>query len=432
VEHDGYRFDLGGHRFLTDNKITEQFVRDLLRDELLSVPRKSSICLFGRFFDYPLKPANAFFGLGPKMTTRILADYAVQRLRPTRRSRPEVSLEDWVINRFGKVMFDLYFRQYSEKVWGVPCREISAEWVAKRIEGLSLGKAVKNAFFRACHRELKTLSERFLYPRTGIGAIAERLQELIGRPDSLATETAVVRLRHDGRRILEGEAIRRGNRFVVRGENWISSIPLTAFVGMLRPLPPAAVLDAAARLRFRDLVVVAIMLDRERATDLSWLYLPEQHIPFGRIHEPKNWSPAMAPEGRTHLVAEYFCFQGDRIWNMAGRELEFMTVRHLVDMGFIRQREVVGSCVVRVPHAYPVLDVGYRGHYDTILGYLDRFENLRISGRSGAFQYLNMDHAIESGIAAAESIASRTGPADAAKQRERRHSGERIAAAICT
>jgi protoporphyrinogen oxidase len=404
IEHQGFRFDLGGHRFLTRDEKVRLFVSGLLRDDLLEVPRTSKILLRGRYFDYPLRPSNALFGLGIPTTLRILADYGIERLAGAFRAKDIVSLEDWVVRRFGRAMFDLYFRDYSEKVWGVASSRISAGWVAQRIAGLSLWEAVKNAFSRRNSSGINTLADRFLYPRLGIGQISERLKDAIEAHNEVRTGTVVLRLRHEDRAV-RSVMVRRGQEvFDIEADRYIASIPLTALVRALHPAPPDDVLRAAAALRFRDLVVVTVMLDRPQVTDLSWLYLPEKKIPLGRIHEPKNWSPAMAPEGRTHLVAEYFCFQGDKVWNAADGELTNRTVEHLVRLGFFAHSEVIGSCVVRVPRAYPLLDTEYRVHHERIMAYLRGFKNLRVIGRGGTFQYLNMDHAIASGIEAAEAI----------------------------
>lgn len=404
VRQDGFSFDLGGHRFLTGNPGVGLFVGDLLKGELLRVNRKSKIFLRGRYFDYPLRPVNAVFGLGPATTCRILADYALQQLRRHPGGRI-VSLRDWVVSRFGRTMFDIYFRQYSEKVWGISCDEISSEWVARRIKGLSLGRAVRNAFFRWSGRDIPTLADTFQYPETGIGRIAERLAEEIGKT-SLSFDSRVTSILHDGSAVLAVEVGSGGKTETVEGPGFISTVPLTSLVRMLAPAPPDDVLAAARRLQYRDLLVVTVFLDCERVTDLTWLYLPERTIPFGRIHEPKNWSPAMAPPGKTHLVAEHFCFHGDQSWSSTDERLVSTTVSQLCRMGFVRKGEVTGAAVVRVPGAYPLLEVGYRSNLDRILRYLCRFRNLRIAGRGGSFQYLNMDHAISEGIKSAEAILS--------------------------
>ena len=405
IEHEGFRFDLGGHRFLTSNKAVETFVSDLLGNRILDAPRKSKILLRSRYFDYPLKPANALFGLGVPCTLRLLAGYCVQKLKTHfGPGRPAVSLEDWVVARFGRPMFDLYFRDYSEKVWGLPSSEISAEWVAKRIAGLSLWEAVKNAFWKQSGTDIATLADRFLYPPLGIGRISERLRQAIEWRNPVRTDTRVVRVDHDRGTIKRIMVRSKEEVRDIEPGQIVSTIPLTSLVRMLHPAPPEAVREAAKGLRFRDLIVVAVMLDRDRVNDLSWMYLPEKKITLGRIHEPKNWSPCMAPEGKTHLVAEYFCFRGDAVWNASDEELADRTAEQLSGLGLFKRDEVIGSRVVRVPRAYPVLDIGYRGRHEKIMEYLSGFKNLHVAGRGGTFQYLNMDHAIESGMDAATAI----------------------------
>ena len=404
IEHEGFRFDLGGHRFITKTRETEDFVRDLLRDECRVVPRKSEIHMRGGYFDYPLTPANALFGMGLATTFRILVDYAMQNATNIVQ-RPEiVSLEDWVVSKFGRTMFDLYFKEYSEKVWGIDCRSISMEWVSRRIEGLSLWKAIKNAFSKQSGRDVDTLADSFLYPATGIGLISDRLQQAIEEHNRIRTNTRVSRVDHDDFTIKSIMVQNGEDLYDLEGSEFISSIPLTALIRALHPAPPDEVQRAVAQLRYRDLVVSTIMLDRYRVTDLTWMYLPEKAIPFGRIHEPKNWSKDMAPQGKTHLVAEYFCFQKDSIWQASDEAITDSTVEHLCRMGFIQEREVIGSCVIRVPRAYPLFHVGYQQHYETIMDYLKRFKNLHVIGRGGMFRYHNMDHAMESGIDAAEAI----------------------------
>ena len=414
IEHRGFRFDLGGHRFLTSDEDALLFVTSLLRDDLLEVPRSSKIYLQGRYFDYPLRPVNALSGLGLPATLRILTDYATERFKSLVPGRSAVSLEDWVVKRFGRRMYDLYFRDYSEKVWGIAGSRISAEWVGRRIAGLSLGKAVKNAFFRRSGQGIATLADRFLYPRRGIGQLSERLRDEITARNSVRTGTRVLRVRREKDRIT-GVMVRSGEQVSdIRAREYCSSIPLTSLVGLLHPAPPDAVLSAAAGLRFRDLVVATVMLDRPRVTDLSWLYLPDKDMPIGRVHEPKNWSASLAPPGKTHLVAEYFCSRGDAVWAATDAELADLTVQRLSGLGFFHPREVIGSCVVRVPRAYPVLDIEYRQRHDLIMDYLGEFSNLQVIGRGGTFQYLNMDHAVVSGIRAAVAVLERTMTGDAA------------------
>ncbi len=412
IEKNGFRFDLGGHRFFTRDEKIDSFVRELMGNELVSVQRSSKIYMRNKYFDYPLRPFNAVFGLGIATTARILADYVLETGKRMVRDRENVSLEDWVVCNFGRTMFTIYFKEYSEKVWGIDCSRISATWVAQRIKGLSLAKAVKNAFFKFSGKDLATLTDNFLYPSLGIGRISDRLREKIeaGNND-IFTGADVVCVNHKDFRIESVTVRRQGRVQTIPADEFISSIPVTKLVGALNPPPPAAVLETAASLKFRDLVIAAVMVDRERVTDQTWIYIPERKIPFGRIHEPTNWSPAMAPSGKSLLVLEFFSFKGDAVWNMRDDRLADLSVEHLERLGFIARQEVLDSMIVRVPNAYPLFELGYREHVDKLHDYLGRFRNLHIAGRSGMFRYYNMDVAIRSGIETAERVLQNTRPA---------------------
>ena len=406
VARDGFRFDLGGHRFFTHDARVDGFVRELLGDDFVTVPRASRIYLHGKWIEYPLRPLGALAGLGPRTIAQVLLGYVFARVARRLRPAPLVSLEDWVVAYFGRPLFELYFRDYSEKVWGIFCRDISAEWMAQRVQGLSLGAAIRHAFLKR-GAALPTLVDRFLYPRLGIGSIAQRLRAAIERSGSIATGSRVVRVRHDGRRI-EGVTVRQGDELhELRGEAFLSTIPLTQLIQALSPHAPVEVRAAAARLRYRDLLIVAVMLARERATDQTWIYFPGKDIPFGRLHEPTNWSAAMAPPGRTLLVTERFCFRGDATWNASDAELIDTTVYHLEKLGFIRRHEAHDGMVVRIPAAYPLFEVGYQERSRILCDYLERFDNLQVAGRGGLFRYYNMDQAIASGLAAADGLLAR-------------------------
>jgi protoporphyrinogen oxidase len=418
IDKNGFRFDLGGHRFFTRDEQIDAFVRNLMGNELLTVQRSSKIYLRNKYFDYPLKPINAMFGLGIPTTVRILADYIRQTTKRTIRNKETVSLEDWVVSNFGRTMFNIYFKEYSEKVWGIDCSKISATWVAQRIKGLSLATALKNAFFKFSGKDLATLTDSFLYPSLGIGRLSDRLREEIEKSNDVFTDTIVECVNHSDFRVGSISVRNQGQVLTIPADECISSIPITKLVSILNPSPPAGILETAAKLRYRDLVIVAIMVDRERVTDQTWIYIPEQKIPFGRIHEPTNWSPAMAPPGKSLLIMEFFSFRGDAVWNMHDDKLADLTVENLVRLGFINKQEVLDSVVVRVPKAYPLFEVGYRKHADDLHDYLGRFSNLHIAGRSGMFRYYNMDVAIRSGIETAEKVIQKFRSADAVEHGE--------------
>ena len=407
IVHGEFRFDLGGHRFLTPDRRIEDFVRGLLGDELLTVRRASRIFLRRHHFDYPLQPLNALFGVGIAASFAILLNYAKARAMMRLRRTPPLSLEDWVVAHFGRSLYEICFRDYSEKVWGVPCQRIASEWIAQRIQGLSLGTAIRQAFSRARNASPPTLTDEFLYPRLGIGRIAEKLQEGLGQDNAVLTNARVTAIRHRERRVASVR-VRQGDRVhEFHGGEFVSTIPLPQLAQLLQPSAPREVREAAARLRYRDLVIVAVMLNRARATDLTWIYFPEKSVPFGRVHEPTNWSPHMAPPGKTLLIAEHFCCRGDDIWGARDEELTATTAAHLERLGLMRRNELLESRVLRIPAAYPLFEIGYRGHCETVLSHLDAFPNLHVAGRGGMFRYYNMDRAIESGIAAAESILRR-------------------------
>jgi protoporphyrinogen oxidase len=407
IEHHGFRFDLGGHRFITGNKQLENLVREVLGGELLEVERSSKILLDGKLYDYPITVRNALYRIGLRKSIRIVADYLSEQIRKRFTKTPIVSLEDWVVRHFGRSLFDLFFKEYSEKVWGVPCDRIAKEWVARRIKGLSLGVAIKTAFSRAGSQRLRTLANQFLYPPLGIGQICDSLKARIDKNGQVMTDTAVIGINHADNRV-QSITVKDANGVQgYAGYEFISSIPLTLVIQLLNPQPPVEILQAAASLRFRDLIVVTVMINRERVTDQTWMYIPDSTVPFGRIHEPKNWSTRMAPDGKTHLVVEYFCFKEDAIWTATDTALAQRTVRELSKLGIIEAEEVYDSVVLRIPNAYPLFEVDYIEKQKCIVEYLDRFSNLELVGRGGQFEYYNTDHAMESGIAAAEAIIAR-------------------------
>lgn len=415
IEDNGFRFDLGGHRFIAQDKVVDDFVKNILQGDYLVVPRTSKILLNNRYFHYPLKPVNSIFGLGIKKCLKVLVEYVYERSKKKIVNKQPRNLEDWVIQQFGKTMFELYFKDYSEKVWGIDCKHIAKEWIAQRIQGLSLGAAVKNAMFSAMfpamfgkkENKYTTLADRFIYPHRGIGSIADNLTAYLAQQNSVLTSTSLVRLNHSGHSI-DQAVIKTGNKSkIVEAGDFVSSIPVTALVNAMTPLAPHKVRQAAARLRYRSLLLVTVMLDQERITDQTWVYFPEKNIPFGRIHEPTNWSAKMAPAGKTLLVAEYFCFEQDEIWRDNDQSLIDKTVHHLNKLHLIQQRDVLAARVTRIPHAYPLFENGYQEQCQCITDYLAQFENLSLTGRTGKFKYYNMDHAIASGMQVAQHIIER-------------------------
>lgn len=401
-----YRFDLGGHRFFTKNNDINGLIDELLSEELINVNRKSRIYFKNRYFDYPLQGRNAIFGLGVSTAALILLSFLWQRVKRVFGKNKISTLQDWVVNKFGYKMFELYFKSYTEKVWGISCQMIEAEWVAQRIKGMSLSEAIKSALLSSRKNEPVTLLRNFKYPKLGIGRISERMAELIMRDNGLFLNAPVTTITANNEKIISFTyKSGGGGDSVIYADSFISSMPINELINCLRPLPPDNILQAAKKLRFRDFIAVALMLDKPKATEDTWLYIHEPKIGFGRIHEPKNWSPYMSPSNKTSLVMEYFCFESDPIWSMSDKDLAKITTRELVDkLGFITQDEVIGHKIVRIKKAYPMYELGYKKHLDMIIEYLSRFKNLQLIGRNGTFRYNNMDHSIEMGLRAAKKL----------------------------
>ncbi|MDO8736625.1 MAG: NAD(P)/FAD-dependent oxidoreductase [Thermoleophilia bacterium] len=406
IERDGFRFDIGGHRFFTKDEEIDQFFKDILGDEAIWVNRSSKIFYLGKYFDYPLKPANALMGMGIITTAKCLGDYGYVKVRNIFKKPEIISLQDWVSNEFGDQLFKLFFKNYTEKVWGIDCSQIEAEWAAQRIKGLSLRVAVKDAIFPQKNRKVATLIDKFLYPRLGIGRISERLAEDVEKHgNEVRLRSRVAAINHDGAHITSIDVESADGPYTLEVENLCSSMPLTELVTAMKPEAPAEVVEAARSLRYRDLVTVNLMIDKPEVTDQTWIYIHEPTIKLGRIHEPRNWSPDMAPEGKSSIVAEYFCFEGDEIWDMDDQALIDLTISDLDKrLGFLKKEEVIDAFVVRVPKAYPMYELGYEIPLNKIRDYVAGFDNLEIVGRYGTYKYNNMDHSMKTGILAARNI----------------------------
>lgn len=400
INHKGFRFDLGGHRFWTKNKEVDKFVKDLMGDELITVPRTSRIFFNKKLFDYPLKPINALFGMGIFKSFQIVGDYLAIKLKNVFKSRPDISFEDWITNRFGKTMYELYFKPYTEKVWGIPCTELSADWAAQRIKGMSLRAAVKDALFPSKNAP-KTLVKEFTFPKLGIGRLSEKLAENI---ENISFDSKVINLKHKGDKIISVEYTKDGKKESISADNVLSSMPLTSLIYALNPKPPEDIIEHANSLKYVNEIFILIVVDKDSITNDSWLYFPDNDISFVRVHEPKNWSKDMAPPGKTSVVVEYICKEDSTTWRSKDEELIQKVIKDMKKLGFIREDEFIEGCVVRSKKTYPVYDVGYLNHLTPIKEYIKRFKNLQIIGRNGTFKYNNLDHSIEAGLKAVKNL----------------------------
>jgi protoporphyrinogen oxidase len=406
VEYRGFRFDIGGHRFFTKVPALAELWQSLLGADFLTRPRLSRIFFRGRFFDYPLKPLNTLRNLGPLDSLLILLSYLVRKLFPI---RPESSFEDWVSNRFGRRLYATFFQAYTEKVWGISCRELSAQWAAQRIRGLSVRTAVLNMIPGGLFRggsALKTLTEQFGYPRLGPGMMWEALAaRCLAQGGRIELESRVTRIFHDGSRVEAVEVERAGQRFREPASRVISTMALGNLVLALSPPPPAEVIAAAKKLRYRDFLVVALIIDQPEIFPDNWIYIHDSSVQVGRIQNFKNWSPALVPDpSQSCLGMEYFCFEGDQLWSMPDRDLVELARRELGLTGLCDPGRVADGTVVRMPKAYPMYDAGSLQALALLQRYLESLENLQPAGRNGMHKYNNMDHSMLAGLLAVRNL----------------------------
>jgi len=404
VERDGYRFDLGGHRFFTKSIEVDALWHEVLGDEFLKRPRMSRIFWNKRFLDYPLRGPDVIRKLGPIELARCMASYLRAAVR---RNKVDDSLEDWVTNRFGRRLFELFFKSYTEKVWGVPTSEIRAEWAAQRIKGLSFFSAARAAFFGNEGNKVKSLISEFNYPRYGPGQMWDAMTAAIEEEGGeVKLDSPVERLEIVGGRIVEVEA---GGISYPLPDGVISSLPLRAVVQLAHPAAPPEVCEAAAGLGYRDFISVALVVDGEDLFPDNWIYIHEPGVRVGRIQNFRSWSPWMVPDpSKACIGMEYFCFAGDDLWTMSDDELVELAARELEQLGLSTRAKVERGFAIRVPKAYPIYDAEYAGRVATIRGWLDGIENLQQVGRNGLHRYNNSDHSMLTAMRAVDNLIAGT------------------------
>lgn len=402
----GYRFDIGGHRFFTKVGEVQALWQEILGDDFIQVPRLSRIYYRNRFFDYPLSLGNTLKNLGPVDSALIVLSYFKARVQAKLNPDLEAeNFEQWVTERFGGRLYRTFFKSYTEKVWGIPCSKIQAEWAAQRIKGLSLSKAVINAIFGS--NDTKTLIKAFDYPVLGPGMMWERCTELIEAAGSqVAMNTRVVKVERAGYRIERIIAQRGEETFAIAGDTFVSSMPITALVKQMDPPPPPAVIKAASGLRYRDFLIVPLIINLKSLFPDNWIYIHSPEFNVGRIQNFKNWSAAMVPDlSKTCLGMEYFCNEGDRLWEMADKDLIHLASEEIVGLGLVPHIGLIeDGTVIRQKKAYPVYDGEYRAHLAVLQDYLSKFENLQTVGRNGMHRYNNQDHSMLTGLLAAKNI----------------------------
>ena len=400
--HRGFRFDIGGHRFFTKVPEVERMWHEVLTDDFIVRPRLSRIYYRGKFFDYPLKFFNALTNIGLIESVRIVLSYFRWKIWP---SKKEDNFEEWVINRFGRRLYEHFFKSYTQKVWGIPPTQIRADWAAQRIKNLSLFKAVWNSISGA--NDTASLIEEFHYPRLGPGMMWEAVQKFLeDRGGEVHMQTMVERVIRDGNRVT-GIEVRGpdGEKRVVEADHFVNTMALRDLVERMDPPPPQEVIDAAAKLKYRDFLIVTLILDHPDPFPDNWVYVHSPEISVGRIQNFRAWSPEMVPEDDKSCIGmEYFCNIGDPLWEMNRDELVALAAKELGILGLAPEKSAVDGAIIRQPKAYPVYDEEYQGSLDVISGWINSLENFHTCGRNGLHRYNNQDHSMLTAMLVADNI----------------------------
>ena len=411
VEHEGYRFDIGGHRFFSKSQAVVDLWNEILPDDFIQRPRMSRIYYEGKFYSYPLRAFEALGNLGIMRSTACMASYVWSRFFPIKEVR---SFEDWTSNQFGKKLYSIFFKTYTEKVWGMPCDEMSADWAAQRIKGLSLGAAVLDGFKRSLGLNkrpnngmaTKTLLETFRYPRLGPGMMWDAARDRIVEAGGLVLMgQALKQLASDGRGGWRMTSTRAdGTETVISAAHAISSAPMRELAARLHPLPKSTL--EASKLRYRDFLTVALKIRSEDLFPDNWIYIHDSKVRVGRIQNFRSWSPEMVPDSDVACVGlEYFCFEGDDLWASSDDALIELATKEMATLGLVKPEQVIGGAVVRQEKAYPVYDDEYAANVDAMRKELEETSpTLHLVGRNGMHRYNNQDHAMMTAMLTVENI----------------------------
>ena len=411
AERDGWRFDIGGHRFFTKVKAVEDVWHEILEDDdFLTRPRMSRIYYNKKFFDYPLKPMNALKGLGMVEAVRCVGSYAWARIRPP---KDQSTFEGWTTARFGSRLYRIFFKTYTEKLWGVPATEIQADWAAQRIKNLSLFKAITNAILpKRNQKDITSLIEEFQYPKYGPGMMWERCRELVEeRGTKVIMEAPVTAVHHQGGQAVAVTAEGGAGPTRYEASHVISSMPISTLLKIMEPAPPEDVLAAAGALGYRDFLTIALVVPESAGFPDNWIYVHSPDVKLGRIQNFGSWSPWLVKEGRTCLGLEYFVFEGDELWNTPDDQLVELGTRELGQLGLLAPgTKVEAGYVVRMPKAYPMYDAAYKANVARLRTWLEQnAANVYPVGRNGMHKYNNQDHSMYTAMLSVENILDHAG-----------------------
>jgi len=402
--NDLYRTDIGPHRFFSKNKYLYKLIANLLGDDWLLINRKTRQYIDGKFYDYPINAIQAFLNIGPIKSLTIVLSYLKAFGQYKILKKPINNFNDYVVANFGLKLGELNMLNYTEKIWGLPCSQIHPDWAKQRIKGLNLLSALKNALLKKTNGP-KTLIDSFYYPKYGTGQIYQAMAKKIKeRGNKIFTQSQPTKIRHQNFKITQIEFDINGQKQNLSPQYLISSIPISQFINLLNPQPPAEIIKTVQKLKWRAQIYLFITVNKPKITDDNWIYIPDKKIPFARLAEMKNFSQQMAPKNKTSLLVEYFVNTDDIIWQKSAKELYQLTIKYLAELNLLTAKEVDNYYLLKRTHVYPVYDLDYPTNIKIIKNYLNQFTNLYYLGRPGRFQYTNQDHSLEMGILTAKNI----------------------------
>jgi protoporphyrinogen oxidase len=399
-----FRTDIGPHRFFSKNPYLYEFIENLLNEKWIKVNRKTRQLINGKFYDYPIKPFQAFKNIGPFNSLFMGLSYLQGILKFRILKKEIISFEDYIVSNFGKSLGDFNMLNYTEKIWGTSCKDLHPDWAKQRIKGLNLTNAVLSAMKKDKSKP-KTLVDQFYYPEFGTGLIYETIaEEIKNKGFDINLNSYPTSIKHKDGKITLIEYLSKNKTKRLNPKFLVSSIPITELLSLLNPKPPKDVMDALSNLKWRAQCYLFITLDKKSITDDNWIYFPDIKIPFGRVAEMKNFSKKMSPEDKTSMFIEFFVTEGDKVWNMSKEELLELSIPYFEKLKLFKKEEIRNSYLLKRKNVYPVYDLDYIENLRVIKEYLDKFENLYYIGRPGRFKYNNQDHSLEMGIAAAKGI----------------------------
>ena len=402
VDFEDCRFDVGPHRFFTKNAEVNQLFNEILGNDQIRVKRLTRIFYKGKYFNYPITPLNALLGLGVFNSIAIFVSYAFARVKALTFPSQLKNFEEWVTNQFGSRLYRIFFKTYTEKVWGIPCTEISDQWASQRIKNLNLREAIVRALFGSPKKVIKTLVDEFGYPRMGSGQFYHKMASIIeSNGGEVRLNSPVERICHQDQVVKSIVVNNNNEEQIITGDFFLCSAPLTEILEMLEPAPPSSVLEASRALRYRDHIGVQLKMRNINFSD-NWIYIHSPEVKMARLANYRNFSPSMADKDDiSPMTAEYFTFKDDAVWSLSDDQLIELAIKEISKMGLAQLDQFVSGFVIRSEKAYPVIDQNSIMYVETIRNWIKGFQNLIPIGRSGMFKYNNQDHAIATGLLAA-------------------------------